>query len=160
MCYYRTDSFGKGRGRGKASSPPPLPPRAPQWVAFDEPERRRPPRRITTLPYTYVNPEECTCECHEAQHRSTKDSQCSKPEQCSYPKKGSRTEKEKRYRTWERWLNKKNAFYVIVIYSWFIWLSLVYHLADFLCAQNNHIIITSNNRKPTIISFVYSVSIP
>ncbi|XP_014273341.1 neurofilament heavy polypeptide isoform X1 [Halyomorpha halys] len=95
----RTDSFGKGRGRGKASSPPPLPPRAPQWVAFDEPERRRPPRRITTLPYTYVNPEECTCECHEAQHRSTKDSQCSKPEQCSYPKKGSRTEKEKRYRT-------------------------------------------------------------
>lgn len=97
--YFRTDSIGKGRGRGKMSSPPPpLPPRAPQWVAFDEPERRRPPRRITTLPYTYVNPEECTCECHEAQHRPT-DSQCSKAEQCTYTKKSSRTEKEKRFRT-------------------------------------------------------------
>lgn len=53
-------------------SPPPLPPRA--WVCFDEvPERRRTPKRITTLPsasgvvYSYVNPEECSCECHETQ---------------------------------------------------------------------------------------------
>lgn len=62
------------------SPPPPLPPRstpttAPgQWVCFDEvPERRRTPKRITTLPpqpvYSYVNPDECSCECHEAQVR-------------------------------------------------------------------------------------------
>uniref|UniRef100_A0A1B0CAQ1 Uncharacterized protein n=2 Tax=Lutzomyia longipalpis TaxID=7200 RepID=A0A1B0CAQ1_LUTLO len=67
--------------------PPPLPPRkaqAPnQWINFENiPEKRKPPKRITTLPsakdsrsstpphqvhYTYVNPEECQCECHESE---------------------------------------------------------------------------------------------
>ncbi|KAF6211595.1 hypothetical protein GE061_012108 [Apolygus lucorum] len=103
------------------TAPPPLPPRGappppqkappapPQWVMFDEqPERRRAPKRITTLPgrhpqqtpspvYTYVNPEECSCECHESQPKSNS-GQCSKndSESCSF-KKGSRT--DKRYRT-------------------------------------------------------------
>uniref|UniRef100_T1HC41 Uncharacterized protein n=1 Tax=Rhodnius prolixus TaxID=13249 RepID=T1HC41_RHOPR len=104
------------------STPPPLPPRgtAPipttQWVLFDEqqPERRRAPRRITTLPlrhtqqqstsnivYSYVNPEECSCECHESQGKVNNNSaQCSnETELCLNSKKGSRTEKEKRYRT-------------------------------------------------------------
>lgn len=69
--------------------PPPLPPRKPQtvsqWINFENiPEKRKPPKRITTLPnkesntmsghekgatashqYNYVNPEECQCECHE-----------------------------------------------------------------------------------------------
>ncbi|XP_059621547.1 microtubule-associated protein futsch isoform X2 [Phlebotomus argentipes] len=67
--------------------PPPLPPRkgqAPtQWINFENiPEKRKPPKRITTLPgakdsrsgtppqpvqYNYVNPEECQCECHESE---------------------------------------------------------------------------------------------
>uniref|UniRef100_A0A1B6CJC2 Uncharacterized protein n=2 Tax=Clastoptera arizonana TaxID=38151 RepID=A0A1B6CJC2_9HEMI len=55
------------------ASPPPLPPRSSApWVCFDElPERRRTPKRITTLPqmYNYVNPDECSCECHESQAR-------------------------------------------------------------------------------------------
>ncbi|XP_055716845.1 uncharacterized protein LOC129810415 isoform X3 [Phlebotomus papatasi] len=64
--------------------PPPLPPRkgqsSSQWINFENiPEKRKPPKRITTLPsakdsrsgsppvqYNYVNPEECQCECHES----------------------------------------------------------------------------------------------
>ncbi|XP_014242788.1 titin isoform X2 [Cimex lectularius] len=96
------------------NTPPPLPPRSSgpssQWVMFDEqPERRRTPRRITTLPlrqqqssssvvYSYVNPEECSCECHESQGKVISAQCLTDSEQCSY-KKGSRTEKEKRYRT-------------------------------------------------------------
>lgn len=64
---------------------PPLPPRAPvpksQWINFEDiPERRKLPKRIQTIPsrtnievandatvvYTYVNPEDCKCECHES----------------------------------------------------------------------------------------------
>ncbi|XP_049768338.1 serine/arginine repetitive matrix protein 2 [Schistocerca cancellata] len=58
--------------------PPPPQPAAPatrQWINFEEiPEKRKPPRRIQTLPastagppvvYSYVDPEECECECHE-----------------------------------------------------------------------------------------------
>lgn len=71
-----------------SSPPPPLPPRSTaSWVCFDEvPERRRTPKRITTLPpsqpqtsgivYSYVNPEECSCECHETQGR-VNGAQCS-----------------------------------------------------------------------------------
>lgn len=68
--------------------PPPLPPRKPsqtqQWIDFDNiPEKRKPPKRITTIPskessqdkghivqYNYVNPEECQCECHETERHS------------------------------------------------------------------------------------------
>ncbi|KAK0163180.1 hypothetical protein PV327_006888 [Microctonus hyperodae] len=75
------------------SPPPPLPPRAPatiqsrpmNWVNFEEiPERRKPPKRIQTIPrgvgedetkncggYNYVQPEECRCECHEEARRAT-----------------------------------------------------------------------------------------
>lgn len=79
-------------------APPPLPPRvSTTWVCFDElPERRRTPKRITTLPappnpqttasnivYSYVNPEECSCECHETQGR-VNGAQCSeKAGQCN-----------------------------------------------------------------------------
>ncbi|KAK4886634.1 hypothetical protein RN001_002905 [Aquatica leii] len=65
-------------------TPPPLPPKGVQkeWINFEEiPERRKPPRRIQTIPsrgtievpesvlqdnvvYSYVNPEDCKCECH------------------------------------------------------------------------------------------------
>ncbi|KAF2899633.1 hypothetical protein ILUMI_06542 [Ignelater luminosus] len=67
------------------AGPPPLPPKGVQkeWINFEEiPERRKPPRRIQTIPsrgnievsesvlqenvvYSYVNPEDCKCECHE-----------------------------------------------------------------------------------------------
>lgn len=66
---------------------PPLPPRKAQntseWINFDNiPEKRKPPKRITTLPhkntssdisnahhiqYNFVNPEDCQCECHEVE---------------------------------------------------------------------------------------------
>lgn len=74
----------ESRKVSSSSPPPPLPPRTSStpipgpsaWVCFDEvPERRRTPKRITTLPtsqppvYSYVNPEECSCECHETQTR-------------------------------------------------------------------------------------------
>ncbi|KAJ3658673.1 hypothetical protein Zmor_010398 [Zophobas morio] len=69
----------------ESETPPPLPPKGIQkeWINFEEiPERRKPPKRIQTLPsrghidvpdsvlqdnvvYNYVNPEECKCECHE-----------------------------------------------------------------------------------------------
>ncbi|KAJ8683859.1 hypothetical protein QAD02_019651 [Eretmocerus hayati] len=100
------------------SPPPPLPPRAPttrlttqvvvpgsgarkvetpkppaNWINFEEiPERRKPPKRIQTVPridddsrhqvghghgggpnsgqYSYVQPEECRCECHGDSRRS------------------------------------------------------------------------------------------
>ncbi|XP_066145821.1 uncharacterized protein [Euwallacea fornicatus] len=73
-------------------APPPLPPKGIQksWINFEEvPERRKPPKRIQTIPsrghidigglvkenvvYTYVNPDECKCECHEQ-----KEPECSK----------------------------------------------------------------------------------
>lgn len=89
-----------------ASPPPPLPPRkqpqmVSQWINFENiPEKRKPPKRITTLPsketasaksaaagsdfsgsldrsmvaceagapqFSYVNPDECQCECHESE---------------------------------------------------------------------------------------------
>ncbi|XP_077288937.1 uncharacterized protein LOC143913169 [Arctopsyche grandis] len=71
---------------------PPLPPRAPvpksQWINFENiPERRKVPKRIQTIPsrtnpevgsetnvvYTYVNPEDCKCECHETSKDITGD---------------------------------------------------------------------------------------
>lgn len=51
----------------------------PDWIDFENiPEKRKPAKRITTLPhkdsllvesphqvqYNYVNPDECQCECH------------------------------------------------------------------------------------------------
>ncbi|XP_065159211.1 uncharacterized protein [Atheta coriaria] len=67
--------------------PPPLPPKGmhKEWINFEEiPEKRKAPKRIQTIPsrgnieipenlvqaqenviYTYVNPEDCKCECHE-----------------------------------------------------------------------------------------------
>ncbi|XP_049943336.1 serine/arginine repetitive matrix protein 1 [Schistocerca serialis cubense] len=66
--------------RANPPPPPPPPPQpaapaARQWINFEEiPEKRKPPRRIQTLPastagppvvYSYVDPEECECECHE-----------------------------------------------------------------------------------------------
>ncbi|XP_030754530.1 uncharacterized protein LOC115881253 [Sitophilus oryzae] len=73
-------------------TPPPLPPKGVQksWINFEEvPERRKPPKRIQTIPsrghidvpefmvkdnivYTYVNPEECKCECHESKEKERK----------------------------------------------------------------------------------------
>ncbi|KAF4523354.1 hypothetical protein B566_EDAN005508 [Ephemera danica] len=79
-----------------AGTPPPLPP-AKSWVNFEEiPERRKPPKKIQTIPnrgpvlegdaasYSYVKPEDCSCcvdafglsgavarrrcECHGAHH--------------------------------------------------------------------------------------------
>lgn len=70
-------------------TPPPLPPKGIQkeWINFEEiPERRKPPKRIQTIPsrgtievpesvlqenvvYSYVNPEDCKCECHEINAR-------------------------------------------------------------------------------------------
>ncbi|XP_055592671.1 uncharacterized protein LOC129744261 isoform X2 [Uranotaenia lowii] len=64
--------------------PPPLPPRkSQQWIDFESiPEKRKTPKRITTVPqreasietnqvggvmYNYVKPEECQCECHESE---------------------------------------------------------------------------------------------
>lgn len=71
--------------------PPPLPARKPQnvsqWINFENiPEKRKPPKRIQTLPskdsgsssshkhgglagdgVNFVNPEECQCECHESE---------------------------------------------------------------------------------------------
>ncbi|KRT79173.1 hypothetical protein AMK59_6830 [Oryctes borbonicus] len=72
------------------TSPPPLPAKGLQkeWINFEEiPERRKPPKRIQTIPsrgnievpesvlqdnvvYSYVNPEDCKCECHEFNARS------------------------------------------------------------------------------------------
>ncbi|CAA9994494.1 unnamed protein product [Nesidiocoris tenuis] len=115
--------------KSSEASPPPLPPRgavahAPpttNWVNFDEaPERRRVPKRITTLPlrhsttttstaqpttapvvYSYVNPEECSCECHESSdgHRIANSQQCygKDSDPCTF-KKTPRTD-NKRYRT-------------------------------------------------------------
>ncbi|XP_023245515.1 uncharacterized protein LOC106641749 [Copidosoma floridanum] len=78
------------------SPPPPLPPRAPttvlthprhmqqarptNWINFEEiPEKRKAPKRIQTIPrleddskhYSYVQPEECWCECHEESRRAS-----------------------------------------------------------------------------------------
>lgn len=76
---------GSRRVPAKSPSPPPLPPRAPaarptNWINFEEiPERRKPPKRIQTIPrteedsksgYSYVQPEECRCECHEESRRN------------------------------------------------------------------------------------------
>lgn len=78
-------NFDSWNQSNQIEDPPPLPPRKPQnvsqWINFENiPEKRKPPKRITTLPnkecslsskganhpqYSYVNPEECTCECHE-----------------------------------------------------------------------------------------------
>lgn len=74
------------KGAGKSPSPPPLPPRAPSrpsnWINFEEiPEKRKAPKRIQTIPraddepksggYSYVQPEECRCECHEESRRAS-----------------------------------------------------------------------------------------
>lgn len=78
-----------------SSPPPPLPPRgAPKdWINFEEvPERRKAPKRIQVLPsareptqeeiiYSYVNPEDCKCECHEQTPRQErKDDQTRTPD--------------------------------------------------------------------------------
>ncbi|XP_067011804.2 uncharacterized protein [Anabrus simplex] len=80
--------------RAQPTPPPPQtppPPKPTSWINFEEiPEKRKPPRRIQTIPsrgtldipesvmqqqqqqqdkpvvYSYVNPEDCKCECHEA----------------------------------------------------------------------------------------------
>lgn len=76
---------GGRRNVGKSPSPPPLPPRAParptNWINFEEiPEKRKAPKRIQTIPrsdddvkggYSYVQPEECRCECHEESRRAS-----------------------------------------------------------------------------------------
>ncbi|KZC06958.1 PREDICTED: uncharacterized protein DDB_G0284459 [Dufourea novaeangliae] len=77
---------GGRKGAGKSPSPPPLPPRAParpsNWINFEEiPEKRKAPKRIQTIPraddepksggYSYVQPEECRCECHEESRRAS-----------------------------------------------------------------------------------------
>ncbi|KAG7207707.1 hypothetical protein KM043_009325 [Ampulex compressa] len=74
------------KAAGKSPSPPPLPPRAParpsNWINFEEiPEKRKAPKRIQTIPrtedeakaggYSYVQPEECRCECHEESRRAS-----------------------------------------------------------------------------------------
>lgn len=77
--------------------PPPLPPRKSQpWIDFENiPEKRKPPKKITTLPtkestpekgvvYNFVNPEECQCECHETE-RDTKPSSDSTPGEEAQP---------------------------------------------------------------------------
>ncbi|XP_015182241.1 PREDICTED: muscle M-line assembly protein unc-89 isoform X2 [Polistes dominula] len=78
---------GRNRTAGKSPSPPPLPPRAPSrptnWINFEEiPEKRKAPKIIQTIPrtedevnkttgYSYVQPEECRCECHEESRRAS-----------------------------------------------------------------------------------------
>ncbi|KOC62495.1 hypothetical protein WH47_04155 [Habropoda laboriosa] len=77
---------GGRKGAGKSPSPPPLPPRASSrpsnWINFEEiPEKRKAPKRIQTIPrpdddsksggYSYVQPEECRCECHEESRRAS-----------------------------------------------------------------------------------------
>lgn len=87
----------RGSGQEEDPPPPPLPPRKSssttitttttnQWINFEDiPEKRKPPKRITLLPgkenspaptqetsshqvqYNYVNPDECSCECHESE---------------------------------------------------------------------------------------------
>ncbi|KAH0554233.1 uncharacterized protein LOC123263217 isoform X1 [Cotesia glomerata] len=79
------DAVKKTAGKSP-SPPPPLPPRVPasrptNWVNFEEiPERRKAPKRIQTIPrpeedikagYSYVQPEECRCECHEESRRAS-----------------------------------------------------------------------------------------
>ncbi|XP_043683224.1 uncharacterized protein LOC122636263 isoform X1 [Vespula pensylvanica] len=76
----------RNRAAGKSPSPPPLPPRAPtrpnNWINFEEiPEKRKAPKIIQTIPrtedevkttgYSYVQPEECRCECHEESRRAS-----------------------------------------------------------------------------------------
>lgn len=82
----------KQRQQQQVEPAPPLPPRgAPKdWINFEEiPERRKAPKRIQTIPsrgalqppaptssdeanvvYSYVNPEDCKCECHETAGRT------------------------------------------------------------------------------------------
>ncbi|XP_033175616.1 uncharacterized protein LOC100748761 isoform X3 [Bombus impatiens] len=77
---------GGRKSAGKSPSPPPLPPRATarpsNWINFEEiPEKRKAPKRIQTIPrpedevksggYSYVQPEECRCECHEESRRAS-----------------------------------------------------------------------------------------
>ncbi|XP_017763410.1 PREDICTED: PHD finger protein rhinoceros isoform X2 [Eufriesea mexicana] len=77
---------GGRKSTGKSPSPPPLPPRATvrpsNWINFEEiPEKRKAPKRIQTIPrpedevksggYSYVQPEECRCECHEESRRAS-----------------------------------------------------------------------------------------
>ncbi|XP_046143927.1 uncharacterized protein LOC114878603 isoform X2 [Osmia bicornis bicornis] len=77
---------GGRKSAGKSPSPPPLPPRAStrpsNWINFEEiPEKRKAPKRIQTIPrsddegksggYSYVQPEECRCECHEESRRAS-----------------------------------------------------------------------------------------
>ncbi|XP_071440671.1 serine-rich adhesin for platelets isoform X2 [Hetaerina americana] len=80
-----------------SSSPPPLPPRGcqpppKQWVNFEEiPEKRKTPKKLhdaskdvdggrssksvhhQRMVYSYVNPEDCKCECHETGRPGTVD---------------------------------------------------------------------------------------
>lgn len=72
---------GAGAGRGKG-----------EWIDFSEvPERRKQPKRIQTLPtgagstedtggvvFSYVEPEECRCECH---HAASPPTACEQPPQ-------------------------------------------------------------------------------
>ncbi|XP_026332446.1 uncharacterized protein LOC113239604 isoform X2 [Hyposmocoma kahamanoa] len=76
-----TSDGGAGAGRGKG-----------EWIDFSEvPERRKQPKRIQTLPtgssstedtggvvFSYVEPEECRCECH---HAASPTAACEQPPQ-------------------------------------------------------------------------------
>nr|CAD7463506.1 unnamed protein product [Timema tahoe] len=82
--------------RAQPIPPPPItpPPKPTSWINFEEiPEKRKPPKRIQTIPsrgtvdlpeaskvqsessktvvYSYVNPEDCKCECHETTSKLT-----------------------------------------------------------------------------------------
>nr|CAD7261345.1 unnamed protein product [Timema shepardi] len=82
--------------RAQPTPPPPItpPPKPTSWINFEEiPEKRKPPKRIQTIPsrgtvdlpesskvqsessktvvYSYVNPEDCKCECHETTSKQT-----------------------------------------------------------------------------------------
>ncbi|XP_017769658.1 PREDICTED: uncharacterized protein LOC108557583 [Nicrophorus vespilloides] len=85
--------FDFGKTKKTPEEAPPLPPKAgivqKEWINFEEiPEKRKPPKRIQTIPsrgqievpknvlqenviYTYVNPEDCKCECHERTQHPT-----------------------------------------------------------------------------------------
>lgn len=85
ICSPSTQASDIGERKNSIENAPPLPPRKAQntseWINFDNiPEKRKPPKRITTLPhkttsadnanahliqYNFVNPEDCQCECHE-----------------------------------------------------------------------------------------------
>lgn len=100
ICSPSTHTSDAGERRNSIENAPPLPPRKAQntseWINFDNiPEKRKPPKRITTLPhkntssdnanahhiqYNFVNPEDCQCECHEMEREGTSNADSDKKE--------------------------------------------------------------------------------